>query len=197
MWPFKKKTIVEKEPETFNTIICIPGPWTSGEEVILKIVEANMGEFIAAGGVMMNMKTQSHCTIEVCERDERMKQSFEMAGRVTRVTEEFLSKIDGHNLVVYISAPTANLESLERLAFAANAVLNAGGIGVKIETAGKAFDKEMWKLFLDDFRESHLYDMFVLESITMEDGTVFSCGMQNLGLKDTIVSGFPYKRLWI
>jgi hypothetical protein len=114
-----------------------------------------------------------------------------VAGRVTRVTEEFLSKIDGHNLVVYISAPTANLESLERLAFAANAVLNAGGIGVKIETAGKAFDKEMWKLFLDDFRESSLYDMFVLESITMEDGTVFSCGMQNLGLKDTIVSGLP------
>lgn len=132
MWPFKKKTVVEKEPETFNTIICIPGPWTSREEVILKIVESNIGEYIAAGGVMMNMKTQSHCTIEVCGHDERMRESFEIAGRVTRVSEDFLNEIGKHNLVVYISAPAGNLESLERLAFASNAVLKTGGIGVKI-----------------------------------------------------------------
>jgi hypothetical protein len=194
MWPFKKKAIAhDKEPATFNSIICIPGRWTTREEVILKIVEANMGEFIAAGGVMMNIKTKSHCTIEVYEHDERMGESFEVAGRVTCVSEEFLNEIGNHNLVVYISAPTGNLENLERLAFAANAVLKAGGIGVKIETAGKAFDKETWQLFLNDFRESNLYDMFVLESITMEDGTVFSCGMQNLGLKDTIVSVLPFQ----
>jgi len=31
--------------------------------------------------------------------------------------------------------------------------------------------------------------MFVLDSIVSEDGTVHSCGMHNLGLSDTIVSG--------
>lgn len=35
--------------------------------------------------------------------------------------------------------------------------------------------------------------MFVIESITTDDGTVFSCGMQNLGLKDTIVSGLQFQ----
>src|SRR6476469_5412644 len=99
MWPFSKKTIVEKEPVTFNSIICIPGPWQTREEVILKIVEANIGEYIAAGGVMMHMKTQSNCTLEVCEHDERMRESFAIAGRVTRVSEEFLNEIDRHNLV--------------------------------------------------------------------------------------------------
>jgi hypothetical protein len=193
MWPFKRKVPPEKEPVTFNSIICIPGPWRSGEELILKIVEANMGEHIAAGGVMINIKNQSHCILEVSERDEKMKESFAIAGKVTRVSEDFLNEIDAHNLVVYISAPTGNLEKLGHLAFAATAILKAGGIGVKIETAGKAFDKETWLSATTNFKEPNLYDMFVIESITMEDGTVFSCGMQNLGLKDTIVSGLPFQ----
>jgi hypothetical protein len=38
-----------------------------------------------------------------------------------------------------------------------------------------------------------LYELFVVDSITSEDGTVFSCGMHNLGLRDTIVSGEDFQ----
>jgi hypothetical protein len=71
--------------------------------------------------------------------------------------------------------------------------LNAGGIGVKVENAGKAFTADHWRALLKDYDEPYLYQMFVVDSILAENGTVFSCGMHNLGFKDTIVSGETFQ----
>lgn len=193
MWPFKKKTSSPITSIEFESIVCIPGHWKSDQDVKLSIIQATAGEYMAAGGVMMNTKNKNHFTFEVCERDERMKESFGVAGRVTGVTEGFLNEIDSHSLVVYISTTAGSLLAAQHIAFAANAVLKAGGIGIKIETAGKAFEKEKWFDLMSNFQESHVYEMFVIDSLYVEDGTVFSCGMHNLGLKDTIVSGLPFQ----
>ena len=109
------------------------------------------------------------------------------------MTEVFLEEIGKHNSVVYISAPTGSLQETEHIAFAAEALLKAGGIGVKVETAGKAFEKEAWLTLTTNFQEHYTYEMFVIDSLVEEDGTTFSCGMQNLGLKDTIVSDLPFQ----
>ncbi len=193
MWPFKKKIPVSNTPVRFDSILCIPGHWKDDQEVKQAIVQATGGEYIAAGGVLMNATNKRHFTFEVCQQDERMKTSFAVAGRVTGVTEDFLEEIAKHNSVVYISVPTGSLQEAAHIAFAAEALLKAGGIGVKIETSGKAFDKEAWFGLTSNFQEHYAYEMFVIDSLVEEDGTVFSCGMQNLGLKDTIVSDLPFQ----
>jgi hypothetical protein len=193
MWPFKKKTPVANLPVKFESVLCIPGHWRDDQEVKLAIVQATNGEYIAAGGVLMNAKNERHFTFEVCQRDERMKESFAVAGKVTGVTEDFLEEVGKHNSVIYISAPTGSLQEAAYIAFAAEALLKAGGIGVKVETAGKAFDKEVWLSLTNNFQEHNTYEMFVIDSLVEEDGTTFSCGMQNLGLKDTIVSDLPFQ----
>ncbi|MGZ3888227.1 MAG: hypothetical protein ACXVBP_12400 [Flavisolibacter sp.] len=193
MWPFKKKTPIFNPPAKFDSILCIPGHWNNAQEVKLAIVQSSAGEYIAAGGVLMNSKNETHFTFEVCQRDERMKDSFEVAGSVTGVTEDFLQEIYKHNSVVYISAPTGSLQEAAHIAFAAEALLRAGGIGVKVVTAGKAFDKETWFTLANNFQDQNTYEMFVIDSLVEEDGTVFSCGMQNLGLKDTVVSDLPFQ----
>ena len=76
MWPFKKKTSVVNSPAKFDSILCIPGHWKDDQEIKLALIEATNGEYMAAGGVMMNAKNKQHFTFEVCERDERMKDSF-------------------------------------------------------------------------------------------------------------------------
>lgn len=195
MWPFKKKPIIERAPVTFDSVLCIPGRWQSEQELKLSIVEASNGEYIAAGGVLLNAKNERHFSFEVYERDERMKLSFAAAGRVTGVTEHFLTEIDKHNLVVYISAPTGSLLKAAHIAFAGEALLKAGGIGIKVETAGKAFEKQQWLDLTSDFQEANVYELFVIDSLyDDEKNTTFSCGMQNLGLKDTIVSGLPFQQ---
>src|SRR6187551_2420588 len=106
MWPFKRKTPdTSNSPVKFESVLCIPGYWTSDEEVKLSLVQASNGEYIAAAGILMNVKSKRHFTFEVCEKDDRMKKSFAVAGLVTGVTESFLNEIENHNLVVYISAP--------------------------------------------------------------------------------------------
>lgn len=194
MWPFKKK-IVQQDilPTAFTTVICIPGLWNSWEEFILSIVDATNGEYIAAGNILMNAKKKRHYSIEFCEQDNRMQESFKYAGMVTRVTNNFLNQIGGHKHVIYISGQTGNLEEAEHIAFASEAVLKAGGLGIKIETTGKAFEKDKWCSLLESFEESNLYEMFVVDSIVNKDGSVYSCGMQNLGYKDTITSNEEFQ----
>ena len=103
-----------------------------------------------------------------------MKQSFAVAGRVTGVTENFLDEIDRHGSVVYISAPIGSLLEAKQIAFAGEAILKAGGIGIKIETAGKAFEKDSWFSLTNNFQEHNLFEMFVIDSLYGEDRTVFS-----------------------
>ena len=142
----------------------------------------------------MNAKKERHYFIEFCERDDKMKESFRYAGKVTRVTDSFLDEIGNHKHVVYISGKTGTLERAEHIALAADAILKAGGLGIKIETAGKAFEKDKWSNLLETFKESNLYEMFVLDSIVDKDGAVYSCGMHNLGFKDTIVAGEEFQQ---
>ncbi len=196
MWPFKKKktSLQHLTPKTFETVICIPGNWSSWDEFILVLVTATNGEFLAAGNILMNVKKKQHYTIEFCERDDKMEKSFSYAGLVNGVSNDFISEIGNHKNVIYISGPTGSLDGATHIAFAAGAILKAGGLGIKIETAGKAFEKDDWHNLLETFEESNLYKMFVLDSISDEDGTVFSCGMQNLGFKDTIVSGEEFQQ---
>lgn len=195
MWPFKKR-ILQKDitPKTFTTVICIPGVWNSWEEFILSIVGATNGEYLAAGNILTNVKNEKHYTIGFCERDDKMIESFRYAGMVTRVTDIFLDEIGNHKHIIYISGQTGNLKDAEHIAFAAEAVLKTGGIGIKIETAGKAFEGDRWSNLLENFEESNLYQMFVVDSIVNKEGTVYSCGMQNLGYKDTIVSGEEFQQ---
>ena len=142
----------------------------------------------------MNIPTGKHFELEICDRDERMANSFKTAGLINRVSDSFLEEIDCHNTVVYLIGEGGNMEAAEALARAGYAILKAGGIGVKVETAGKAFMKEQWANLLEDEFQASSCKMFVLTSISTDDGAVFSCGMHNLGLKDTIVFDEPIEQ---
>ena len=110
------------------------------------------------------------------------------------MTKDFLEEVENHQYVIYISGTGGDLDHAERMAFAAGAILTTGGIGVKIETAGKAFTKQLWQEYLDNFDPPELYRMFVIDSIIDKQGTVYSCGMHNIGHKDTIISGLEFQQ---
>jgi len=184
----KKKAVVQQTP-VVQSVLCIPGPWKDLEEFSTALIDANGGTYLYAGGFVMSLFPPNHYEAEMCDKDERMKSSFEVAGRINELSEEFLEKINKHNTVIYLKYETGSFEKALSIARAAAAVLKAGGTGVKVETAGKAFNKEQWIGLVEDFEVGNLYKMFVLDTITEPNGTVFTCGMHNLGLKDTIVSG--------
>ncbi len=182
----KQKQVLETKTKP-RTILCIPGNWKSRTEIVTAIAENNMNEFIFAGTILLNLKTNQGFELEICERDDRMKESFKWAGIINRVSAEFLNMVDNHKYVIYLSAETGSLDSAKSISEAGNAILKSGGIGIKVETTGKAFTKENWTKLLTDFEESNLYQMYVLDSISDGKGMTYTCGMHNLGLKDSIV----------
>lgn len=171
-----------------QTILCIPGKWKNESEMVSSMVGNNVGEYLFAGRILMHIKTKEFFQVDISEHDENMRESFRWAGLVNRVSEAFLDEIAEHTLVIYLIGQTGSLQSAESIARAGNAILKAGGIGLKVETAGKAFTAEQWQNLVDNFETADLYKMFVLDSLTDEEGTTFSCGMHNLGLRDTIIS---------
>lgn len=185
---FKHKTVpsppTARKPQT---ILCIPGDWNNRSEIVTAIAESNLNEFIFAGAILYNMQTKKGFTLEICERDERMKESFKWAGMVNRVSEDFLNAVDQHKFVIYLSGETGDTESATAIATAGNAILKAGGTGIKIESTGKAFTKAHWSELVNTFEEASLYQMYVLDSINNGKGATYSCGMHNLGLRDCIV----------
>ncbi|MFT3680992.1 MAG: hypothetical protein QM791_12010 [Ferruginibacter sp.] len=194
MWPFnKKKQIPAAIGTEITSIICIPGSWDSWEEFVVKIFGVTNGEYIVAGSILLNIKSNRSYAIEFCERDEKMMETFRNAGLVNNLSESFLEEIHLHKYVIYISGVTGDLESAGHISGAALMILNTGGIGIKIETAGKAFSKEQWINLAGKKTDQDYYQMFVIDSIINEGGEVYSCGMHNLGLMDTKVTGEDFQ----
>lgn len=176
-----------------KTVLCIPGNWENGRDILRSVAEANLNEYIFAGLVLLNMKTNKSFQIEIYGHDEDMATSFQVAGMVNQVSEDFIEAIDEHTCVIYIIGDTGDLESAKEIAKAGNAFLKGGGIGLKVESTGKAFTKEHWSELVEEDEIGNLHEMFVLDSIVNEQGETYTCGMHNLGYKDTIVGGLDFQ----
>lgn len=193
MWPFKRKKQepqVEQLPATpANSIFSIPGNWAGFEEFHGELLTATGAAYMVVGDSMINGMDKRQYKLEFYDAEERMEQAFRVAGKSTAIEEQVLKEIAGHKAVIYLLGETGNLEDAALFAKAGLALLNAGGIAINVETAGKAFSKSAWQEVMAEVPDVDLYQLFVYDSIISDDGTVFSCGMHNLGYKDTVVSG--------
>ena len=195
MWPFnqKKKIVADILPD-FETVLCIPGTWQNWEEFILRIAATTEAKYLAIAEFLIDTQSNCHYSIDFQEYDGRMQDAFKYAGAANQVSDEFITNIGKHKHVIYISGTGGSFRSAENIARAGQVVLNSGGLGIKIETAGKAFEKDQWESYLENFETASLFDMFVIGSIYDADRNAsFSCGMQNLGFKDTVIYGGDFQ----
>lgn len=68
----------------------------------------------------------------------------------------------------------------------AAALLKAGGLGVKVESAGVAHAPQAWLDYVETF---HLFSSFDALVVYVTGEQAYSCGMHNLGLPDAITDG--------
>ena len=191
MWPFTKKMKQPTGPPEIacHTVLCIPGFWKDAEAIANAVFSVNEGTYMVVGDLLINPRAAQFYKFEIKEQDENMAGSFETLGKMTGITEIALNKIRNHNYVIYITGKTGSLNEAHQLALAGAAILKAGGLGVRIDTIGKAFEKQKWLKYLTNFVEADLFEMFVTSVVTDESNHVFSRGMHNLGLKDTLICG--------
>jgi hypothetical protein len=196
MWPFIKKNhapVLCAEIKS-STVICIPGIWNNFDAIPDAIFSASEGNYIVVGDIIFNAKAEHFYKFEIRSRGENIIESFRALGRPTGISDGGLSKIGKHNYVIYISGSTGGVNEAHQMALTGAAVLKAGGLGIRIDTAGKAFEKEKWLKYVTNFAEPDLLEMFVSSGVIDERKNIFSRGMHNLGLKDTIISGMDFQQ---
>ncbi|MGM9482303.1 DUF4261 domain-containing protein [Roseateles sp. NT4] len=169
-------------PSAPLTVLCIPGPWQSRSELLEAIVRGGSG-YLFAGQVLMHMDTKQACELEFHARDPRMGAAFRAAGPHWAQTPD-MQRIDEHAAVVYLVANGGTAIAAEGLMQAAAALLDAGGLGVKVESSGIAHSPSAWKQLCADL---HLFSAHRAYVLYITGSEVYSCGMHNLGLRDAIV----------
>jgi hypothetical protein len=134
----------------------------------------------------MNLATHEAFELQIHEHDPRLREVFKIAGS-GKFSERDLALIASHTYTLYALGPAGSLESARSAMAVACGLLRAGGLAVKVESAGVAHTAEHWFRFSETAGPLPLYGAYV--TLIGGGGTVYSCGMHNLGLRDGIVSG--------
>jgi hypothetical protein len=165
-------------------VLCIPGPWESRQHFLERVIESTDGQYVFAGGVLMHVETKHMFEAEFHARDERMQGAFRSAGHHWRDTPEMLA-IGGHRSVVYLLGHGSSDKNVEALMLAAQALLDAGGLGIKIENSGLAHPPADWRDMCSGFAVFSPYRAFVIVVTGGEEA--YSCGMHAFGMRDVQV----------
>lgn len=166
-------------------VIGVPGKWPD-RTAIIEAIALQSGGYLFAGGLMMNIESKWTCSLEVYEADPNMRTAFEVAGG-GRFSDAELGKIEDHTFTLYLSSDGGSLERCRTLMDVASALLDCGGLGVKIESSGVAHTAARWReLTAADIPHAILtaYVTYVGDS-----SEYYSCGMHHLGFRDPYVSG--------
>ena len=94
-------------------ILCIPGQWSDRSDIVLSLTKENISNYLFAGNILLHLPSKETFEIEICEPDERLKESFEVAGQ-GRLSEAELNAIDQHSFVVYITGKGGNQGDAEK-----------------------------------------------------------------------------------
>jgi len=163
----------------------IPGAWADRTAVVESIA-AQSGGYLFAERILMHIETKWSCGVEIYEHDPNMRRAFEAAGS-GRISEDDLSAIDAHSRTLYLTCDGGSAGNARSLAHAANAILQCGGLGVKIESAGIAHSPERWREQTNF--EPSVAMLYAFVTYAGDNGSYYSCGMHNIGHRDVVVTG--------
>lgn len=169
-------------------IIGIPGLWEARSGIvhsIAKTSDAKEGSgFFFAGTVLLEIATQIGYTLEVYEPDPGLENAFEIAGQGS-IAQSDLELISQHTFTLYVTKDDPSLEAAKGMLRAGRALLKAGGIAVKVESAGIAHSAQQWLQISDSTDPFDFYRAYV--TLVRGETTYYSCGMQNFGLADSSI----------
>lgn len=164
-------------------VICVPGCWTDRRDLV-QSVAGKSGGYVLARGLLMHLETEATFEVMIEGPDTRMSEAFLAAGRHWMADAD-IERIDAHTLVLYLIAPGGTLALAKAAMAAADGLLGAGGLAVKVESTGLAHSAAQWGDLVRNGDKLSVFRAFVL---TAEGDPSYSCGMHNIGLRDVIIS---------
>lgn len=165
-------------------ITCVPGSWNTLAD-INNSIRKNRDNFILVDWVLINLDTNERFRIEVNNRDTNLVEAFTFASN-NSFEANILDEINNNKYVIYLVSENISIETARFMIQATSILLKAGGVAVKVETAGVAHTASNWFALENSKELIALYYAYV--TLVAEDSFYYSCGMHNLGLKDAIIA---------
>lgn len=168
-----------------QTVLCIPGPWQTRDALVDAVVRSDSG-YLFAGQILLHMPSGQSFELEFQPPDPRMAAAFRSAGPHWSGSPE-MARIGEHAGVAYLVGHGGSRANAEALMLAAEALLKAGGLGVKVESSGLAHSPEDWRKLC---AQHHLFSAHRAYVLYVTGSQVYTCGMHNLGLRDAVADNF-------
>jgi len=173
-----------------TTVVGVPVMLETHQDVTRAIAlagtaAADRPAFLFAGMAMVEVGSPGEAlTLDIYERDEHLRAAFAAASPYSTLTSEDLDEIGRHRLCLYlVDERGGSVDSARRIVRFARGLLDAGGLAVKVESAGKAHSKADWMRISDCLDVESVVDAFVVLA-GQPGGDAYSCGMHNIGLPD-------------
>ncbi|HEX6605843.1 MAG TPA: DUF4261 domain-containing protein [Chloroflexia bacterium] len=168
-------------------VLGIPGLWQTRSDFV-EAMALNSKGFVFAGRTLLNIASRASWELELRAYTTRLVEAFTVANRGS-IDEPTMRAIAKHTFTAYIVGPGGSLDAARSIMSAAVGVLHAGGLAVKVESAGVAHSSEQWKALTTATDAEALYYAYVTLVGQGDNRTYYSCGMHNLGLRDAIITG--------
>ncbi len=174
----------ETDPAANRSIILsIPGRWQD-RSALVQSVAGDSGGYLLLGSMIGKIDTQEKWLVEVREHDPDLARTFHL-GTGGRLEPQDLDAIDGHTFALVVhSRELSTVAALDMLRLGSG-LLAAGGIAVKIDTAGFVHSASAWH---QHSAAGELWDLYVAFVVFVRgEQTFYTCGMHNFGLPDCSV----------
>jgi hypothetical protein len=166
-----------------DIVLTIPGPWRSPERFAEDL--AGKGGYLLQGNEIVNVATRRAVPFGVQLHDDDLPRIFQLAGQ-DRIPKKNLGELKHHACSLILRANGGSVAAAGEMMRVATAVMRAGGIAVKVDSAGIAHGREKWFKLAGDKQPGGLYWAFV--ATVGNDRETYTCGMHHLGLRDSITA---------
>jgi hypothetical protein len=164
-----------------ETILCIPGTWADRTDFIRRVITLEpKGRYMFAGFMLADLHEKDHVALELYPRDLDIPRVFELAGQ-GRLDGGVLRSLEAHRSVAFLRFAPNVMRERDRLLRFSQVLQAAGGLAVKVESAGVAHSWERWRALLSG---STLDQYTAVVTLVADAGFFYSCGMHNLSLAD-------------
>ena len=165
-------------------IVGVPGPWRERRE-LMEALAKHGTDHNFAGATFFEQSTRTICEFVFYEHDSDLRNTVEIAGQGLFSAAE-LDAVAAHDSTAWLLFDTPGFETARTAARFARVLLEAGGIAVKVDSAGVAHTKQRWLELSASSEPFDIYTLFVV-LVDAGDGQAYSCGMHNFGLPDAAV----------
>lgn len=167
-------------------ILTIPGMWPDHQALVESLADATDDVISADGSVLLDHRSQKSCEYTLSNPAPDMEQAFRFYSEATPLSEALLSYIARHKSFLSLHSRRDGHKEALFLSDIANAVLDAGGLAVRVEGSRRASYAELWSRSTrqaHDLGPSMLIGLFVWAFVS-DENSFDTIGMTFLGHPD-------------